>query len=376
MDISFKLDPETVIGLDTISMAGTICGRYADRVMIAADQALDMGVVKRLTDILEDSGIDVIIFDGIHEDSGVEMADNIVELGRAAHCKAIIGFGGPKTQTIARMSAIMAPMRMPVFELLDGRKNLNKFFPYIAIPTTGVDIFMFTDFIAVVDPRDRIVKPVKTPDKLCAAAIIDSNLSFSLSGAGATPYIFDGFCTAMESYCSTKSNFLSDAMLERALSMYIRMMKSGAENIDADENAQAGFLSSLGAAFSSPGLGVALSLAINARFPVTRQLCGTALLPLLAQKLVAARPEKMARIASLLGNTGGFPSVSDAANSSIDGIRRCMEAFNARFNLKDMNIPLDKVIAVAEAARNLDFVSNTPWTVSEEDVFELLKQIL
>jgi len=34
------------------------------------------------------------------------------------------------------------------------------------------------------------------------------------------------------------------------------------------------------------------------------------------------------------------------------------------------------VTAAAEAARKLDLTANSPWTVSEDEVFKILKQVL
>jgi predicted P-loop ATPase/GTPase len=34
------------------------------------------------------------------------------------------------------------------------------------------------------------------------------------------------------------------------------------------------------------------------------------------------------------------------------------------------------MVASAEAARSLEFVSYSPWTVTEEDLFEILKSIV
>ena len=377
MDISLKFDPEVVIGEDTLSMAGTICARYGNRIMIAADHALDSQTVGRLKAILEDSKIEAIIFDGVQEDSSVEMAENIVELCCAAHCSAIIGFGGPKTQTIARMAAMMAPMRMYVFELLDGRKYLNKFLPFISIPTVCIDAFAFTDYFIVTDPRDRLIKRIDSLDKVCAAVIVDTSL-FQLQGASinTAAFIFDGLSMSIEAYCSAKSNFLSDAILERAINFFARLIKGGAGDIKTDVYTQAGFLSAFGNSVSSPGAGTALSFAISARSPATKQECSTALLPFIADRLARARPEKMARVGSFLGNAGKAASVAEGAASAVDSIRRCMGALKVQSNLKDYGVSLDKLTAAAEAARSLDFVSNSPWTVSEEDTFDILKQIL
>jgi alcohol dehydrogenase len=376
MDISFKFDPEIIIGADTMSLAGTICGRFGERIMVAADQNIDSLIVNRLKFILEDSRIEAIVYDGIQEDSSVDIAGNIVELCCAAHCNAIIGLGGPRTQLITRMAALMAALKISVFELLEGRKCMGKFLPFIAIPTEGTDTFAFTGNFIAADPRDRLVKSIEAPGGLCAAVIIDSSLFKFLSGPSAAAAVFGGFFTAVEAYCSSKANFLSDALLERALNFYAKIIKKGSGGIDADTYAQAAFLASLGTSLSSPGAGAALSFAINARFPVVKQAASAALLPVVAEWLVSARPEKMARVAGFLGNTGKAASAADAAAGSVDNIRRSMEAFKAPPDLKSFNLPLDRLTAAVEAARNLEFVSNSPWTVSVEAVFDILKKII
>jgi alcohol dehydrogenase len=378
MDISFKLDPEVLIGSDTISMAGTIASRHGSRIMVAADHGLDAQLINRLKEILEDSGLEAIIFDGIEENSPVEMAENIIALSCAAHCDAIIGFGGYKAQIIARMAAIMAPMRLTAFELLDGRNYQKKILPLISIPTQGMDVFSLTDYFIAVDSRNKQLKTIKSPENLYTAVIIDSSLFNFLSSPGAAAIVIESFFFALESYCSTKANFLSDAVLEKALNFYIKLLRSGTNGINAEAAvtfAQANFLSVVGSSVSSPGVGAALSAAINARSSAAKPLCSAALFPVIAERLVSARPEKMARIASFLSNTKAA-SVAEAASSAVDSIRRTISALNVPLNLNEFSISLDYLTAAAEAARNLDFVTNSPWTVSEEEVFKILKGIL
>jgi len=376
MDISFKFDPEILIGADTLSMAGTVASRYGNKIMVAADHGLDTQTTGRLKEILQDSGIEAIVFDGIEEESSVDMAENIVELTCAAHCNAIIAFGGRKTQIIARMAAIMAPMRITAFELLDGRFFEKKFLPLIAIPTEGLDAFSLTDYFIAADPRNRLIKSIQSPGNLYAAVIIDSSLLKILSGASAAFFLLDGYLSALEAYCSSRANFLSDALLERALNFYARLFKSGAEGMSADIYVQSGFLMALGSSVSSPGAGAALSYAVSARSSVTKHQCSAALLPLIVEKLISARPEKMARAASFLGSAGKGVSVADAANSALDGIRRCMEALKAPSDLKEFNIQLDRVMAAVSAARSLEFAANSPWTVSDEAVFDMIKRVI
>jgi len=375
MDISFKLDPEVLIGSDTLSMAGTIASRHGSRMMIAADHKLDAQSVNRLKEVLEDSGLEAIIFDGIEEDSSVEMAENIVELSRAAHCDAIIGFGGYKAQIIARMAAIMAPMRISAFELLDGRNIQNKFLSLISIPTDGMNAFSLTKYFIAADPRNRQLKLIPSPDNLYTALIIDTNMLNVLSGEGTAAFVLEGFFSAIEAYCSTKANFISDTLLEKALGFYAKLARSASNGINAEGFAQAGFLSSVGSSLSSPGIGTALSAAINTRSPIAKSLCSAVIFPHIVQRLVTARPEKIARVASFLGTTKAA-SVAESAASAVEGIRRLMTTLNVPADLKQYNISLDRLTAAAESARSLDFVANSPWPVSEDEVFKILKEIL
>jgi alcohol dehydrogenase len=374
MDISFKFDPEVLIGADTFSAAGTICRRYGKRILIAADHAIDSTTLNKLKVILEDSNIETIVFDRIEENSTVDMADNVVELTHAAHCNAIVSFGGNKTQLIARMAAIMMPMRITSFELLEGRIVQDKFLPLVAVPTEGLDAFSLTNSFIAADPRNRLVKSVQSPVGIYSAVIIDSNLLMPAFSAKTAVFLFYGLLSAVEAYCSVKSNFLSDALLERAINFFAKLLRGGGGN--ADTYAQACFLSAIGNAASSPGVGSALSYAINARFPVQKQQCAAVLLPYIVEKLATARPEKIARVASFLGSAGKTGSVAESANSAITGIKNCLETSNIKGDLKEFNIPLDRVTAAVEAARSLEFAANSPWTVSHEDAFEMIRKVI
>jgi alcohol dehydrogenase len=378
MDISIRLDPEVLIGPDTINRAGAFCSRSGGRVLVATEQVLyENQGIERLTGVLEDAGVEAIVFDEIPAQATADVAEAAASLARGARCSAIVGFGGLKTQAVSRLTAILASSNLPVFDLLDGRTADGAFIPYIAIPTTGRDPFLFADSFIAVDPRDRSVKLVKSPEGLCAAAFIDGNLSESLSGAFAATTVFDGFCVAVEAYCSSRASFLSDALLEQAISLYSRMMDSFLDNQIFDmvgNSTNAGFLTALGASISAPGIGTALAYAINGRFPVAKSWCSTVMLPYVLERLVSARPEKLAKVAALMGEPVEGAPVSDSANMAVETIRRRMGTLNVPARLKEFNLSLDKLVSVAEAARNLEFVAFSPWTVSSEDAFDILKQ--
>ena len=377
MDISLQLDPNIIIGVDTINRAGTICGGFGERVLILTEQVLyENRSIERLTTILEDAGIEAIVFDEIPAQATADVAEAAAVLAQGARCSVIIGFGGLKTQSIAKLTSMIVKNRLSVFELLDGSRK-EDFIPYIAIPTTGRDPFLFSRYFVAIDPRDRSARLVNAPQGLCAAAIIDGGLSESLSGKFASTTAFDGFCVAVEAYCSTRASFLSDALLEQAIVLYTQMMDSYIDNklFDVVGGAtNAGFLMALGCTVSSPGVATALAFALNGRFPVAKSWCSTILLPYVLEKLVAARPEKLAKIAALMGEPTVGASVGESANMAVEAIRRRMGILQVPARFKDFNLSLDRLVPTAESARNLEFVAFSPWTVSVEDAYDLLKQ--
>ena len=378
-DIVIRLDPEIFIGSDTINRAGTICNAIGNRALIATEQALyESRKIERIIAVLSDAGVESIVFDEIPAHATADVAEAAAELALGARCSTVIAFGGLKTQAIARTVAIIANSKFDLFELIDGRKPPDNFIPLIAIPTTGRDPFLFADYFLNVDPRDRSVKQIKSPPGLCRAALIDSSLFESLSEKYAATTAFDGFCTALEAYCSTRSHFLSDSLLEQAMAIYTQMMDSYAETQTTYDLAggatKAGFLMAMGTAFSAPGIGTALAYALSGKFPVEKSRCSTALLPYILERLVASRPEKIARIAALTGEPVAGASVAECAAMTVEGIRRRMGQLQVPARLKDFDLSLDRLAPVAEAARNLEFVIYSPWTVASEDAYDLLKQ--
>jgi len=377
-DIVLRLSPEIIIGLDTINRAGSIFTERGRKVLLATEQELyENNLIDRLIKVLDDAGLQTILFDEIPAQATAEVAENAASLARGARCDLVIGFGGMKTQYIARLAAILAASTLSLFDILDGVREESAFLPFAAIPATGSDPFLLSEFLIAVDPRDRFVKLIKCPRNLCRAVILDPGLSELIGGKIGPAAAFDGLCTAMEAYCSTKSSFLSDALLEQAISLYGKMMHSYADNMSTDypgASVNAGLLMAIGASVSAPGIGTALAYALNGKFPVAKSWCATVLLPYVMEKLVASRPEKMAKAASLIGEITEGVSVSEAANMAVDTVRSLMGQLQVPARLKDFDLSLDRLVPAAEAARDLEFVASSPWTVTSEDAYDLLKQ--
>ena len=376
-DTVFRLDPEIIIGPDTVNRAGAVLKTKGSKVMVATEQGMyDHKHIERFIKILEDAGLETLLFDEIPAQAAADTAETAASIARAARCDLVIGLGTMKTNYIAKLISILAASKLGLFDLLDGEKEEKAFLPYAAFPTAAGDPFLFSDYLIAVDPRDRFAKLIKCPRSQCKTVILDPNLSEPLTDKLASTAAFDGLCASLEAYCSLKSSFLSDALLEQAISLYSKMMHSYVENLSADFPAlayDAGLLMSLGVSLAAPGIGTALSYTISARYPVEKAWCATVLLPYVMEKLVSLRPDRMAKAASLMEENIENISTGEAAGLAVEIVRRRMGQLQVPARLKDLNLSLDRLVPVAEAARTLDFVAFSPWTVASEDAYDLLK---
>ncbi|MCL2831722.1 MAG: iron-containing alcohol dehydrogenase [Treponema sp.] len=378
-DMVYRLDPEIIIGLDSISRAGSLAAAMGGKVLLITEQILYEGnAIGRLMSVLEQAGTSAILFDEISAQSTAEAAQTASTLAKGARCTVVMGFGGLRTQSISRMAAMTANSGTNIFDLLDGKKNTGPFIPYIAVPAIDPDPFMFANYFVTVDPRDRSVRLIKSPAGLCRAAILDGGLFMNtLAGKFATTAAFDGFCTAVEAYCSVKSSFFSDGILEQAIASYSKMIKSQTDSFGPDFLElfiNAAFLMAMGSSISAPGIGTALAYSLNAKFPVAKSWCSTVILPYILERLAAARPDKMAKIAALMGEPVEGSTVAESAAMVTDSIRHYMGLLNVPARLKEFNLVLDRAVVAAEAARDLEFVSFSPYTVASENAFDILKQ--
>ncbi|MDR2782938.1 MAG: iron-containing alcohol dehydrogenase [Treponema sp.] len=372
IDTVLKLEPEIVIGMDIINRVGTICKTYGNQFVLISEKSLnDDNSIERLKGILQDSGIQTILFDEIKAPVTADIAENIAHLAHAAHCSGIIGFGSPSVQTIARLTAIIAADENDVFELLDGKIPAAAL-PYIAIPSVKEDPFLTAGSFIVVDPRNREIRLIHAPGGSCKAVVIDGAFSRQTGAAAA----FDGFCIAVEAYCSKKANILSDSVLEKAVMLFAQIISSrvnGAVNTE-ELDAQAGFLVNIGSAVSAPGIGSTLARAIADRFPVEKSLCAAALLPVILDKLVSCRAEKIAKVASLMGEKTEGLSDAEAALLPAASIRSSLEKTAISPRLQDAGLQLDRLIPITESVRSLDIVAFSPWTVTSEEILNIIKQ--
>jgi alcohol dehydrogenase len=379
-DFQFNIRPRVWIGADSLLRLPLLAGEFGGdgRALLIVDPFLEESkAIGRVRGLLEDRGVKVLLFDEIPEDATSRVAENALRLARGSKAPLIIGLGGIKTLMVARAVSLLARDRLDIDALIDGAPPVAPPVPLVELPTSLRHGFMCEDALHLIDARDRRVRLVRAAGIAPAAVLIDPNLSVGLSSKLAASCVLDGLMGSIECFLSSKSTFLSDHVLEKAIEMLARALTLLIARPD-DPSARAeawkgSFLAALGQGLSAPGIGTAVALAINARHRVPKASLAAILLPYAMEQGAKSRLEKIARVASLFGEDTSELTPPEAASKAIEWLRTRLGLLKIPSRLKDFDLSLDRLVEAARDARELDFINYLPRAVSVDDVFDFVK---
>ena len=378
-DFIFKIAPNIILGSYTSARIGQIASAWGTNYMLIADPFLkEFGLIDKVVSAIEEKGISVFVFDDIPAAATSETLTSALSLARGAHVHGVISFGGLKTAVLGRAISSLYNEDHDLYEYLAGAQPYSAAIPFIEVPSTCRDPFLFLDRTPVIDARNRQVRLMKTQSAVCKAVIIDPNLYMHLSPNNAASMIFHAITLAIEGYVSTKSNFFSETVLGKSIEMLFLALDPEQSKLVGTPSelliAQGGCLASMGAAASSPGVATAISLACNARYKTPSSLVCSVLLPYIMEDASRSKVDRIATIGKMLGVNNAGLSAGDCAHAAIDDIRRRLALAGLPTRLKDLDLSIDQLVPAVEDAIALDLMNYVPRAMSQDDLFDLVKQ--
>jgi alcohol dehydrogenase len=381
-DFYFNVRPRIWMGNDALLrlplLADELTGPGRSRCMLVVDPLLyESKAVDRVRSLLEERGIQVLVFDEIGDNATSKAAEDALRLARGSRAPLVISMGGLKTMMIARAAAVLAMGELDVDALLDGTEVRGPRVPLVEIPTSLRHPFLAQDCVLLPDGRDRRIRLARVALSAPSAALIDPGLTATLSAKLSASCVIDGLLGTVEAYVSSKSSFMSDILLEKAaisLAAALDGLISKPEDPAFKAEAWKGsFLAALGQNLSAPGMGSGVALAINARWSVPKAAVAAILLPYSMEHASKSRLEKVAALAGLFGQDISEASPQEAAAKAVEWLRTRLGLLKVPSRLKDFDLVLDRLVETAREARELDFMNYLPRAASVDDVFDFIK---
>ncbi|MDR2898542.1 MAG: iron-containing alcohol dehydrogenase [Spirochaetaceae bacterium] len=378
-DFIFRVSPHVVLGSHMLSRLGQLVSTWGSRYILVCDPVLkDAGVVEKIRRGLDSRNIECFIFDEIPSAATSETIEQALTLARSARVEGVISVGGMKTANIGRALAALYHEKTDILNYVDGALLLSDPLPFIEVPSTMRDPFMLADRVPIIDPRNNQIKLLKTQNSVCKMVVVDPNLFVSLTKNQTNAMLLQSFCIAVEAYISTKANFFSDTLAEKAVQLFHNTVDGGEGLAAAGTTefmaAEMGLMSCFAAGASSAGIATSIALAVNARYKLARSLVSTILLPYILEDSVRARTERLGTLGRIMGLAGESTPADEAAEILITDIRNKIAVTGLPARLKELGLTIDQLASAAEDAGSLETMSSLPRSMTSDDIFNLLKQ--
>ncbi len=365
-------------GLDVVNRIGNVASEYGNKVMLVTEGILhESKTISRIEGLLKDKGCEVFIFEDVIPNATSEVASYGGQLVRSSFCDVVIGLGGVRALSIAKCIAMLGTNSGDLSDYLDGKVVTRPSLPYIEIPSTPRNPFMFRDEFWITDSRTRASRIIKLKENTTKYILFDPILTTSLPRRYTATTVLDTLANAIEGYISTSSNFLSDILFIQSIE-FIGKYLINAVNIPDDLNARSflslgGLMTSMGLSMSHTGACAAISYVLSSKYKIHKSLTSSVMLPFVMDFNITAVPNKLVKIAQALGEDVKGLTVVEAAIKSVERVRKLIIELQLPVKLEEFDLNKDEMINVADEARKMDSFNYLPRTCTSEELYAILQ---
>lgn len=378
-DLIFRISPNVVLGSYTLTRLGQFAKEYGNRFVVILDPILkEVNASEKILQPLKDAGLNFFVFSEINESADTKTIARLLPLARDSHVDGIIAAGGAKILNLGLALSSLYNETNDIYDFVDGKEATAKSLPLICVPTTIREPFIYMNRIPIVDSRRTRISLLKSQNALCSLALLDPNVTLTLSENQSAAMMLETLCLAFEAYLSQKASFFSDMFIEKSIELMGKAFDNNKvlESTTSAEvlKSQAGFMASFGAATSSIGLASLLALCINARFNISRSLILAILFSHLIEDAGKFKNEKVEKFAHLSRIVSADITGEDAIKNFAISIRGRLAQADLPARLKDLSITVEQLALCAEDASALDIANFLPRSMTSDDIFEFVKR--
>ena len=314
---------------------------------------------------LREQGLETTIFDQAPPEPDLQAVEQGMAECRAHDCDLVIAVGGGSAIDVGKTVAALMHAPGALHEYFHGREVEQKGLPFIAVPTTAGSGAEVTPNAVLTDPEHGVKASIRGYHMLADVALVDPELTLSLSPRTTAYSGMDALCQVIESFASRGSNPLTDALSGDAAVRLIRNLPIAYEKGD-DLNARTEVaLGSLmgGMAFSNSRLGLvhgmAHPLGIATGLP-HGLICGL-LLPLVMSFNMPVAEAKYSELATRAG-----------VDNLVSEIERLNSMMGLDARLPELRMGEDWIQKVAAQSVTAGSTSYNPRPVTAEDIEGIL----
>ena len=378
----FVIPNHTVVGTNVLGEVAPLLKEMGNKAFIVTGKHVAVSdMMKQLTALLDENGIDCVIFDGITGEPTDTMIENGVEMLKSSGCDFIIGIGGGSPLDSAKAIAAMAVNEGSIADY-NGKEITGEILPLAAIPTTAGTGSEATKFTVITDSEKGIKMLLKGDVLVPKLAIVDSSFTVGAPKSVTSATGLDALTHAVEAYTSRKAFSMTDTLAVSAVKRIMKYLPIAYREPDNSLAREQMSIAALEAGIcinnSSVTIVHGMSRPIGALFHVPHGMSNAMLLKECLSFAVSGAYEKFANLGRETGVASDSDSDETAAEKFIDSLQSICDVCEIP-TLEQYGIDRDeyysKISKMATDAVASGSPANTVKEVTVDDCIEIYKKL-
>lgn len=378
----FVIPNHTVVGTNVLGEAAPLLKKMGNKAFIVTGRHVAVSdMMKQLTALLNENGIDCVIFDGITGEPTDTMIEKGVEMLKSSGCDFIIGIGGGSPLDSAKAIAAMAVNEGSIADY-NGKEITGEILPLAAIPTTAGTGSEATKFTVITDSEKGIKMLLKGDVLVPKLAIVDSSFTVGAPKSVTSATGLDALTHAVEAYTSRKAFSMTDTLAVSAVKRIMKYLPIAYKEPDNSLAREQMSIAALEAGIcinnSSVTIVHGMSRPIGALFHVPHGMSNAMLLKECLSFAVSGAYEKFANLGRETGVASDSDSDETAAEKFIDSLQNICDVCEIP-TLEQYGIDRDeyysKISKMATDAVASGSPANTVKEVTVDDCIEIYKKL-
>lgn len=378
----FVIPNHTIVGTNVLGEAAPLLKKMGSKAFIVTGRHVAVSdMMKQLTALLDENGIDCVIFDGITGEPTDTMIENGVEMLKSSGCDFIIGIGGGSPLDSAKAIAAMAVNEGSIADY-NGKEITGEILPLAAIPTTAGTGSEATKFTVITDSEKGIKMLLKGDVLVPKLAIVDSSFTVGAPKSVTSATGLDALTHAVEAYTSRKAFSMTDTLAVSAVKRIMKYLPIAYKEPDNSLAREQMSIAALEAGIcinnSSVTIVHGMSRPIGALFHVPHGMSNAMLLKECLSFAVSGAYEKFANLGRETGVASDSDSDETAAEKFIDSLQNICDVCEIP-TLEQYGIDRDeyysKISKMATDAVASGSPANTVKEVTVDDCIEIYKKL-
>ncbi|MBB6215808.1 alcohol dehydrogenase [Anaerosolibacter carboniphilus] len=352
-----------------------------NKVLVVTDAGLvKMGVADKIKSILENTGLQAVVFGGAEPNPTDHNVDAGFNVWQEEKCDAIVSLGGGSSHDCAKGIGLLAANGGKIHDYEGVDRSSNPMVPFIAVNTTAGTASEMTRFCIITDTSRKVKMAIVDWRVTPALSINDPELMAGMPPALTAATGMDALTHAIEAYVSIAATPLTDSaalMAIQLISKYLPAAVANGTNMLAREKmAYAQFLG--GMAFNNASLGYVHAMAhqLGGFYNLPHGVCNAILLPHVEQFNLIACADRFRDIAIAMGENVEGLSVNEAAQKSIEAIKKLSVSVGIPSGLAALGVKEEDFEIMAVNAKKDACQLTNPRLATLQEVIQIFKNAM